>query len=150
MRPFISKASIKNGSVMTFFALLLPVFILLTGFVIDIGRAFVLKSELNKACLIAAQEASRCVDLEKAMDDGSNIIRGDYSLILREFFYKNFYQRQDFSITSLDHSIGGSRDDPRYVQVSAKANSHCFFLRMIGIEYIVVNAEGIGRLRKIK
>ena len=150
MRFFISKIHSKEGSVLTFFAVLLPVFLIMLSFVIDIGKAFILKSELNKACLIAAEEASKCIDLEKAQNFGINVLQDDFHIILKDFFQKNYAQKNNFSITSLDYRVVDSIDNPRYIIVTCQARSECFFLKVFGIEYIDVNASGIGRLRKIK
>ncbi len=150
MRFFISKIHNRNGSVMTFFAVLLPIFLLMLSFVVDIGKAFILKSELNKACLIAAEEASKCIDLEKAQNLGINVLNEDYPVTLKDFFYKNFEQKNNFSIISIDYKVVDGMDDPRYIEVSCQARSDCFFLKVFGIDSITVNASGIGRLRKIK
>jgi hypothetical protein len=150
MRYFTSKKDDKKGSVLTFFALLLPVFFLMTSFVVDLGKAFVLKSELNKACLIAAEEAAKCIDLSKAQDMGINTLDSGYVTVLGEFFYNNVRQRSGMSIISLSYYVIDSTSDPRYIEVRSQAISECHFLRIFGIGHITVNAKGIGRLKKIK
>ncbi|MBU4292842.1 MAG: pilus assembly protein, partial [Actinobacteria bacterium] len=52
------------GNVLIFTAILMPLFILLIGLVTDIGRALVYKEELNKACMIAAEEACKKIDID--------------------------------------------------------------------------------------
>ena len=78
----------NKGSVLLIVAILLPVFILLLGFVVDIGRAFLYKEEINKACMVAAEEASKCIDIEAAQEFGINKLADDYPDIIYEYFYK--------------------------------------------------------------
>lgn len=135
---------------MTFFAFLLPVFLLMLSFVFDIGKAFVLKSELNKACLIAAEEASKRIDIEIAKESGRHVLRNDYAVTIHDFFYKNHGPKGISSIQSLSYHVADGLDGPRYIEVRCQARSDCMFLRIFGIDHIMVHGSGIGRLRKIK
>lgn len=139
-----------RGSTLVIVALLLPIFILIVGMVIDIGRAFLYKEELNKACMIAAEEASKSIDLEAAQDSGINRLSDDYTVVLNEFFYRNFNDSPDLSLNSLSHNIIGGKDNPKYIEVLAEADVKCFFLKIISIDSITIHTSANGRLRRIK
>lgn len=54
-----SRTKSNGGSVFVLIVIIIPIFLLITGMITDIGRAFIIKEELNKACMIAAEEASK-------------------------------------------------------------------------------------------
>ncbi len=139
----------NRGSVLLIVAILLPVFILLLGFVVDIGRAFLYKEEINKACMVAAEEASKCIDIEAAQEFGVNRLADNYPDIIYEFFYKN-YKDTDCSINNLQYNVIESIDNPKYIEVYCEADVRCFFLRIISIDNIKVHTKANGRLRRIK
>ncbi len=140
----------NNGSTLVLVALLLPIFILLAGMVIDIGRAFLYKEELNKACMVAAEEASKSIDLEAAQDYGINKLSDDYIDILEEYFYRNYKGSPDVSLNLITHNIIGNKDNPKYIEVLAEADVRCFFLKIISIDNITIHTKANGRLRRIK
>src|SRR4030067_2498993 len=94
----------NKGSILIIVALLMPLFILLAGFVVDIGRAFLYKEEINKACMIAAEEASKCIDIEAAQELGVNRLADNYSDIIYEYFYKNYKDTTGCSINYLNYN----------------------------------------------
>jgi len=140
----------NKGSVLVLVAMLMPVFILLTGFVVDIGRAFLYKEEINKACMIAAEEASKCIDMEAAQNLGINRLEPDYPDIIYEYFYKNYENPAGCAIKSLDYNVIESIDNPKYIEVYCEADVKCFFLKIISIENITIHTKANGRLRRIK
>ena len=140
----------NKGSTLVLVVLLLPIFILLAGMVIDIGRAFLYKEELNKACMIAAEEASKSIDLEAAQNYGINKLSDDYIDVLNEYFYRNYKDSPDISLNFMTHNIIGNIDNPKYIEVLAEANVKCFFLKIISIDSITIHTKANGRLRRIK
>lgn len=150
MRDLNFKSGSNKGSVLIIVAMLLPVFMLLTGFVVDIGRAFLYKEEINKACMIAAEEASKCIDMEAAQTLGVNRLEDNYPDIIYEYFYKNYSNPTGCSIKYLDYNIIDNMDNPKYIEVCCGADVSCFFLKIISIENITVHTKANGRLRRIK
>ena len=151
MGKYISRASSsQKGSVLIVSAILLPILLMMAGMVIDLGRSFAYKSELNKACMAAAEEASKTIDLEKAQQSGQNYLENDFYYIARDYFFANYKQKGSQELEILHISVSPSRDEPEFIEVACKGNSSCFFLRLIGIEDITVNSKALGRLRRIK
>jgi hypothetical protein len=142
--------SSNKGSVLITVAILLPVFILLAGFVVDIGRAFLYKEEINKACMIAAEEASKCIDIEAAQELGVNRLADNYPDIIYEYFYRNYNNDTGCTINYLDYNVIENIDNPRYIEVYCEADVSCFFLKIISINDITIHAKANGRLRAIR
>lgn len=130
--------------------MLLPIFILLAAFVIDIGGSMMLKGDLYKACLVSAEEASKAIDMEKSQVDGLNNLSADYKNVAEYYFSKNFLPMGNTSLISWDCAVLNSIEDPKYILVKAESQYKTFFLKIIGIETINVHAQAQGRLRKIK
>ena len=145
-----SRTKNENGSVLVLIIILIPILFMITGFVIDIGRAFIIKEELNKACMIAAEEAAKYIDIDVAEDLGNSVISGGYHSVIEEFFYYNFPERNNFQIKYLHHSISGGADNPKYIEVNCEGEVNCLFLKLVSIDKINVHSEAKGRLRKIK
>ena len=146
----IKKLKNEKAGTLVITAMLLPIFILLTAFVIDIGGSMMLKGDLYKACLISADEASKAVDMEKSQTDGLNNLSANYLSVANYYFGKNFLPMGNAGLNSLDCTVVNSIEDPKYILVSAEAQYKTFFLAIIGIEKINVHAQAQGRLRKIK
>jgi len=140
----------SKGSILIIVALLMPLFIMLAGFVVDIGRAFVYKEEINKACMVAAEEASKCIDIEAAQEFGVNKLVDDYSDIITEYFYKNYNNDSGCNINYLSYNVLDSKDNPKYIEVYCEANVSCFFLKIISIDNIAIHTKANGRLRRLK
>lgn len=140
----------NKGSILIIVALLMPLFIMLAGFVVDIGRAFVYKEEINKACMVAAEEASKCIDIEAAQEFGVNELVDDYSDIVNEYFFKNYNNDSGCNINYLTYNVMDSLDNPKYIEVYCEANVNCFFLKLISIDNIAIHTKANGRLRRLK
>jgi len=140
----------NKGSILIIIALLMPLFILLTGFVVDIGRAFMYKEEINKACMVAAEEASKCIDIDAAQEFGVSRLTEDYSDVISRYFYKNYDNDSGCNINYLSYSVMDNIDNPKYIEVFCEANVECFFLKIISIDNIAIHTMANGRLRKIK
>jgi hypothetical protein len=131
-------------------AIMIPILLMMAGMVIDLGRSFAYKSELNKACMIAAEEASKTIDLEEAQENGKNYLKNDFYHIAKDYFFSNYKQKGYQELQALDISVEPNTKEPRFLKVSCRGISDCFFLRFIGIEDIEVNSNALGRLRRIK
>jgi hypothetical protein len=150
MEKLSSNSNSNKGSTLLIVVILMPIFILIVGFVIDIGRAFLYKEEINKACMIAAEEASKCIDIEAAQELGVNRLTEDYPNIIYEYFYKNFKNVDDCTISNIGYNVIESVDNPKFIEVYCKADVECLFLKIISINNITIHAKANGRLRRIK
>jgi len=144
-----SRLKSSSGSAIVLIAILIPIFLLIIGMVVDIGRAFICREELNKACMIAAEESSKCIDIEIAQDHGSNILSDDYADKVYYFFYSNYHEEPNSRINYLSYSVLDNLANPKYIEVSCEAEIDCFFLKLISIENIKVHSRANGRLRRI-
>jgi hypothetical protein len=145
---FTGKSS-SIGAILILFAVLMPVILMIAGMVSDIGRAFVMKAELNRACMIASEEMTKEIDLAAAQDNGSNTIDGNISDILEYFFDNNILQRKNYKINDLRYCIEGGGSNPRYISVFCEAEIECFMLKITGINTIKIHSSGNGRLKKL-
>ena len=139
-----------KASVLVIFAILLPLFILLIGMIIDIGRSLVYKEELNKACMAAAEEATKDIDMSAAQNLGKNILNVSYKNIIYDFFENNYKSKDYCDVDYLDYEVIGGLENPKFIKVSCEAKIKCFFLKIVGIDNILVHSEANGRLRQIK
>ena len=146
---FKEKIYCRKGTVLIMFSLLLPLIMILAGMVLDLGRAFVYKAELNKACMAAAEEATKEIDMTAAQQQGSNCLNGIYCEIINDFFYANITQKQKFTIDSLHYEVFGADSNPRYIKVICNAEVDCFFLQLAGIPKINIHSSGCGRLKRL-
>lgn len=146
----IKKFKNEKAGTLIITAMLLPIFILLVAFIIDIGGSMMLKGDLYKACLVSAEEASKAIDMEKSQADGLNNLSADYKNVAEYYFSKNFLPMGNASLSSLDCTVANSIEDPKYILVKAVSQYNTFFLKIIGIEKINVHSQAQGRLRKIK
>jgi hypothetical protein len=138
-----------NGAILVMYAFILPLLLIFTGMITDIGRAFVCRAELNKACMIAAEEASREIDMLAAQQLGSNSLDEKYTEIISYFFYANISKRQNFTVTGLNFEVFSESSNPRYIKVSCEAEIKCFFLQLAGIPSVEIHSSGDGRLKRI-
>lgn len=150
MEKLSSDSNLNKGSTLLIVVILMPIFILIVGFVIDIGRAFLYKEEINKACMIAAEEASKCIDIEAAQELGVNKLTENYPDIIYEYFYKNYKVVDDCTINALDYNVIENIDNPKYIEVYCEADVECLFLKIVSIDNIMIHTKANGRLRRIK
>ncbi len=150
----LGKSKYKNkdqqGSVLITVAVLSLILILATGLVIDLGKAFMFKAELNKACMVAAEESIKCVDLYQAENYGKNILADDFEEVLLDFFYKNIHNKDALKIQKINYDVVEGIENPKYIKVFCTADIDCVFLKIIGINKITVNSFSNGRLRRLK
>ena len=135
---------------MIMMAFLMPLFLILLGMITDIGRALVFKAELNRACMIASEEATKQIDIDLAESMGENILDEKYGRIIIEYFNRNIYLRSAHTIDGLDYNVVGGITNPRYIRVEATAKIDCFFLKIIGINTIDIHSDACGRLRSLE
>ena len=118
--------------------------------VVDIGRSLAYKEELNKACMAAAEEASKDIDMSVAQNSGKNILNDSYRNIIYDFFENNYEPKNNCDIDYLNYEVIGGLENPKFIKVSCEAKIKCFFLKIVGINDILVHSEANGRLRQIK
>jgi hypothetical protein len=150
MMILIKKLKNEKAGTLIITVMLLPIFIMLAAFIIDIGGSMMLKEDLYKACLVSAEEASKAIDMEKSQVNGLNNLSTDYETVIDYYFNKNFLLMGNASLNNLDCTVVNSIEDPKYILVKAGAQYKTFFLKIIGIEKINVHSQAQGRLRKIK
>jgi len=131
-------------------AVLLPIFVMMIAFAIDIGGSMMLKEELYKACLISAEEASKVIDMEKAQIFGLNNLNDDLDQVINDYFQKNFKPISNAILNNLNYEVIDSIENPGYILITGEAQYKTFFLKIIGIENINVHSKALGRLRRIK
>jgi len=139
----------EKGAVLITVSFLIPVFILIAGAVIDIGGAMMAKENLYKACLIAAEECTKEIDILKAQHEGVNHLTSDFDDVIISYFYRNINESENFRITFLDYNVYESLQNPKYIEVFSRGTYSTGFLKLISIDEINVNAAAIGRLKKI-
>jgi hypothetical protein len=139
----------SRGNILIFTAILMPLFILLIGLVTDIGRALVYKEELNKACMIAAQEACKKIDIDYAQSSGNSILDSSFEQDLFKYFEQNYKQKQNFILNYINYDIAGGTGNPKYLEVRCEGQVKCIFLKIIGIDNIKIHSQANGRLRSL-
>ncbi len=150
-RSAFKRLTSGRGAVMILAAFLMPLFLFLAGAAVDAGRAFVFKSELNKAAMIAAEEASKEINMGAAQESGSvNLNREDFENTVKEYFFKNILLKENYRVSSLEINVFDSVSNPRYIVIKCRSEIDCFFLKMFGINSIFVNSGATGRLRRLK
>jgi len=140
----------EKGSVLVTIAIILPIFILLVGFIIDIGRALTYKADLNKACMVAAEEASKCIDMQTAMNEGKTVLGEHFKDVLLTYFEGNIKKSRSLKLNYVDYEITDGVDNPKFIKVFSEAEISCYFLKVVGIEVIKIHSSANGRVRKIK
>jgi hypothetical protein len=100
--------------------------------------------------MIAAEEASKCIDIEAAQELGINRLTEDYPDIIYEYFYKNYDNVSDCTINDIGYDVIESVDNPKYIEVYCYADVECLFLKIISINNIAIHTKANGRLRRIK
>jgi len=139
----------SRGNVLIFTAILVPLFILLIGLVTDIGRALVYKEELNKACMIAAEEACKKIDIDYAQSSGNSILESSFEQDLFKYFEQNYEPKQNFILNYINYDVAGGADNPKYLEVRCEGQVKCIFLKITGIENIKIHSRANGRLRSL-
>lgn len=122
----------------------LPIFILLMGWSVDIGRVLAAKTELAKATDIAAQEVAKEIDLSAAAATGEQ----------KHVFATESAQ---YWVCENLHGLNGGRltrtsveQDLKYIYVGSEAEVPLFFSALTGKTSTSIKARAIGRLRTIK
>ena len=129
------------------FALIIPVVFSIAGLVIDIGRALAMKIELNRACMVASEEATKEINMNLAQENGSNIIDEDIGCVIEYYFYENISPSPNYEVSEIDFFISGGNSNPMYLSVSCRASVECIILKIFGIDNIEVSSAGNGRLK---
>jgi hypothetical protein len=141
----------ETATVLMTCAILMPLFILIAGMTIDIGRAFVYKEEINKACMVSAKEAAKEIEVLTAQKYGSTRLDVPSAQeIAVEYFNRNYLQNLGCHINDFNCIVFDESSNPKYLQVNCHAEIDCYFLKMVGIKNIKINTAASSRLRSIK
>ncbi len=141
----------ETATVLITVAILMPLFMLIIGMTVDIGRAFVYKEEINKACMVSAEEAAKEIEVLTAQQSGFTRLDVQRAQeIAAEYFDRNYLQKSGCSINDFNCSVFDDSSNPKYLQVNCQAKVDCYFLKMFGIESIKVNSAASSRLKSIK
>ena len=141
----------ETATVLITVAILMPLFMMIIGMTVDIGRALVYKEEINKACMVSVEEAVK--EIEVLMAQQSGFTRLDIQRaeeIASEYFNRNYLQKTGCSINDFNFSVYDESSNPKYLQVKCQAIVDCYFLKMFGIETIKINTAASSRLKSIK
>jgi hypothetical protein len=141
----------ETATVLVTVTILMPLFMMIIGMTVDIGRAFVYKEEINKACMVSAEEAVKEIEVLTAQHSGFtqlDIQRAQEIAV--EYFSRNYFQKPDCSVNDFNCSVFDESTNPKYLQISCQAKVDCYFLKMFGIENIKINSAASSRLRSIK
>ena len=148
---FCSYFKNETATVLITVAILMPLFLLITGMTVDIGRALVYKEEINKACMISAEEAAKEIEVLTAQQSGySRLDKGRAEEIAAEYFDRNYLQKSGCSIKDFSCSVFDESSNPKYLQVICRGEVECYFLKMFGIGSIKINTAANARLKSIK
>jgi hypothetical protein len=144
------RSNFKNtkGTVLIMMAFLMPIFMILAGMVTDLGRALAFKTELNKACMVAAEEATKQINISIAESEGKSVLARDYEEVIIEYFNNNISPKQSYHISGLGYDVSGGSENPKFLNVSSEAYIDCFFLKIIGINEILIHSAACGRLKR--
>ena len=141
----------ETATVLITVAILMPLFMLIIGMTVDIGRAFVHKEEINKACMVSAEEAAKEIEVLAAQQTGfTRLDTQGAQKIAAEYFNRNYLQKPGCSINDFNCSVIDESSNPKYLQVNCQAKVDCLFLKMFGIKIIKINSAANSRLRSIK
>lgn len=148
---FCSYFKKENATVLITVAVLMPLFMLITGMTVDIGRALVYKEEINKACMISSEEAVKEIEVSAAQQSGlSRLDQARAEEIAAEYFNRNYLQKTGCSIIDFNCSVFDESSNPKYLQVTCQGEVECYFLKMFGISSIKINSTANSRLKSIK
>lgn len=134
----------ERGQVTVLVVMFLPIFILLMGWSIDIGRILAARAELGKATDIAAREVAKEIDMTRATVSGEQE-RIDLSS-----------STEGWVISNLQGLAGGTlnrvtiEQDTKYIYIEAEAAVPLLFSALTGKTKTVIKARGVGRLRTVK
>jgi hypothetical protein len=122
----------------------LPIFILLMGWSIDIGRILAARAELGKATDIAAREVAKEIDMTRATISGKQE-RIDLSSSAEGWIKSNL---QGLNGGTIDNVT--LEQDEKYIYIEAEATVPLLFSALTGKTRTTIKATGIGRLRTLK
>lgn len=134
----------ERGQATVLIVCVLPIFILLMGWSIDVGRVLAAKTELAKATDIAAQEVAKGIDMNVACSTGEQLnqdVGADAGWWVRE--------NLNGLCGGVLESVGTQRGE-RYVRVESEARVPLLFCGLIGKRETAIKAHAFGRLRVVK
>lgn len=137
----------EKGQIFIWLAVALPVFLVMAGWALDMGRALVFKAELTKACDVAASEVAKRISLEEAERTGNTKIVEDLSGRINAHIGANISATYGATITKIEYSISGGPGDPRYIHVQVTARIPLLFMKVFNVQEGTVHAQGWGRIR---
>ncbi len=138
----------EEGQTTIWVVMFLPVFILLLGWSVDVGRVLAAKAELYKACDIASHELAKEIDIGIAQNTGRNIFTINISSRASELVRKNIGNLSGGKLISVS-ATANPQVDPRLVVVRAKARVPLFFSQLAGFNLTEINCTGLGRIRSV-
>ncbi|MFH1737243.1 MAG: pilus assembly protein TadG-related protein [Actinomycetota bacterium] len=131
----------QQGSTTVLVVALLPVFLLLMGLSIDIGRVLAAKSELYKASDLAARELARRIDVTEAAASG-NQVRHIANVSAEDLVEENLDGLAGAALTSVS-----AVDNGTYVLVESGAEVPLPFSGIAGRKTVKIKARSAARLK---
>jgi Flp pilus assembly protein TadG len=138
----------EKGQTTIWMVMLLPVFILLLGWSVDVGRILAAKAELYKACDIASHELAKEIDIGIAQNTGRNIFTININSRASKLVRKNIGNLSGGKLISVS-ATAYPRVNPRLVMVRAKARVPLLFSQLAGLNFSEINCTGLGRIRSV-
>jgi len=141
----------QTGTVLVTVAVLMPLLMMITGLLVDIGRAFMYKEAINKACMISSEEAVKEIEISLAQQYGFTQLEVEkVQEISIKYFNLNYKQESGCIINYFNCTIFDEISNPKYIRVSCRGQVECFFLKIFGIYSIEINTSVNSRLKGIK
>ena len=131
----------QGGSTTVLVVAMLPVFLLLMGLSIDIGRVLAVKTELNKASDMAARELARRIDVTEAAESG-NQVRHITNVYVKDLVEENLDGLAGAALTDVS-----AADNGKYVLVECAAEVPLPFSGIAGRKSAKIKARSAARLK---
>lgn len=138
----------EKGQTTIWMVMLLPVFILLLGWSVDVGRVLAAKAELYKACDVASHELAKEIDMGVAQKTGRNIFTINISSRASKLVKENIGNLSGGKLISVS-AAAYPRVNPRLVVVRARARVPLLFGQLGGLNFSEINCTSWGRIRSV-
>lgn len=140
----------ETGTILITIAVIIPIILIIVGFIVDIGRALAVKENLNQACMVAASETAKCLNITTAMNDGRSTLCDEYQETAMQYLYANFQNNESLQLNNINLEIVDNNNEPKFIKVLCELEMNCYFLPIMGINNINIHSSANGRLKRIK
>ena len=131
----------QGGSTTVLVVALLPVFLLLMGLSIDMGRVMAARVELSKASDLAARELARRIDVTEAAESGSQVRH------ITDVYTKDLVEENLDGLAGAALTYVSAADNGEYVLVVSVAEVPLPFSGIAGRKSAKITARSAARLK---